>query len=68
MTTKSSISQAESKETSNLSKSAGFALLQTAFNVFKEVAGKVPVPGLQEGVKGLVIVLDILQVCLHSHL
>lgn len=59
--------QTESETTSNLSKSAAFALLQTALSIFKEVAGKVPVPGLQEGLKGLVIILDVLQVRLTSH-
>lgn len=38
------------------------SLLRLSLNVFKEVAAKVPVPGLQEGVKALVIVLDVIQV------
>lgn len=61
-TPNSTASQVETKETSNLSKSSAFALLQAALNIFKEVAGKTPVPGLQEGVKALVVVLDMVQV------
>lgn len=57
-------SQAETKETSSLSKSAAFALLLASLNIFKEVAGKTSVPGLQEGVKALVVILDVMQVCL----
>ena len=38
------------------------SLLRLSLNVFKGVAAKVPVPGLQEGVKALVIVLDVIQV------
>ena len=45
-----------------LTKSTTFAGAQTALNIFKEVAGKTGVPGLQEGVKALVIVLDVMQV------
>jgi hypothetical protein len=51
------------KDTFYLATSTAFAGLQTALNVFKEVAGKTGVPGLQEGVKALVVVLDIMQVC-----
>jgi hypothetical protein len=51
------------KDAFYLAKSTAFAGLQTALNVFKEVAGKTGVPGLQEGVKALVVVLDIMQVC-----
>jgi hypothetical protein len=54
--------QTEHKGTFSLAKSTTFARLQTALNVFKEVAGKTGVPGLQEGVKALVIVLDAMQV------
>lgn len=59
---KSPGSQSEMKKF-HLSKSAKFAALQTTLNVFKEVAGKTGVPGLQDGVKGLVIILDAFQVC-----
>ena len=60
-------SQADNKETFNLSKSSAFAALQTALKIFKEVAGKTQVPGLQEGVKALLVVLEVLQVrfCLY---
>jgi hypothetical protein len=58
----SAATHAEAKETFNLSKSSAFAFLQKALNVFTEVAGKVPVPGLQEGAKALVVFLDVLQV------
>jgi hypothetical protein len=53
--------QSETKETFSLSKSSTFALLQTTLNIFKEVAGKTPVPGLAEGLKALVILLDVVQ-------
>jgi hypothetical protein len=59
----SASSQAETKETFSLTKSSAFALLQATLNIFKEVAGKTAVPGLQEGVKALVILLDVMQVC-----
>jgi hypothetical protein len=62
ITTNSAASQPETKEKLNLSKSSAFALLLAALNIFKEVAGKTPVPGLQEGVKALVVVLDVIQV------
>jgi hypothetical protein len=39
------------------------SLLLTSLNIFKEVADKVPVPGLQEGVKALVILFGVIQVC-----
>jgi hypothetical protein len=55
-------SQADDKEF-YLSKSVTFAGLQMAFNAFKEVADRIGVPGLQDGVKGLVIILDALQAC-----
>jgi hypothetical protein len=38
------------------------SLLHASLNVFKEVASKTPVPGLSEGVKALVIVLEVIQV------
>lgn len=63
----SAATQAEAKETFNLSKSSAFAFLQTALNVFTGVAGKTPVPGLQEGAKALVAFLDVLQVRPYSH-
>jgi hypothetical protein len=44
-----------------LAKSTAFSSLQLALNVFKELANKTMVPGLQEGVKALVIVLDVMQ-------
>jgi len=53
---------AENKETFYVAKSRGFAGVQTALNAFKELAGLTAVPGLQEGVKALVIVLDAVQV------
>ncbi|KIM77313.1 hypothetical protein PILCRDRAFT_622798 [Piloderma croceum F 1598] len=37
------------------------SLLHMSLNVFKEVASKTPVPGLSEGVKALVIVLEVIQ-------
>jgi len=46
-----------------LSKSSAFATLQMALNIFKEVAGNTGVPGLQDGVKALVIIFDSLQAC-----
>jgi len=59
----SSKSQTESKdETFYLAKSTTFAGAQTALGVFKEIAGKTGVPGLQDGVKALAIVLDAMQV------
>ena len=59
----SAASQAETKEESfNLSKSTAFALLQGALRVLKEVVGKTQVPGLQEGMKALVVILDVIQV------
>lgn len=51
------------QEPFSLSKSTAFAGLQTALDVFKEVAEKTGVPGLQEGVQSLVIVLAAIQVC-----
>lgn len=50
------------KEPFSLSKSVAFAGLQSSLNVFKEIAGKTGVPGLQEGVQALVIVLAAVQV------
>jgi hypothetical protein len=44
------------------SNSVGFAALRTSLDIFKEVAGLTGVPGLQEGVKALVILLDAVQV------
>jgi hypothetical protein len=62
ITANSAASQPETKGTFNLSKSSAFALLLETLKIFKEVAGKTPVPGLQEGVKALVVVLDVVQV------
>ena len=58
---KPKLSQTEGNEF-HLSKSVTFATLQMAFNAFKDVADITGVPGLQDGVKGLVIILDALQV------
>ena len=44
-------------------KSTTIAGLWTVVNVLKEVAGTSGIPGLQEGVKALAIVLNIIQVC-----
>jgi hypothetical protein len=54
--------QSDNEETFYLAKSTAFAGLQTALNAIKEVAGNTRIPGLQEGVKALVIVLDVMQV------
>ena len=43
--------------------SLAFISLQNALTLLKEVAGKTGVPGLQEGIKGFVILLDAIQVC-----
>ncbi|KAF7975921.1 hypothetical protein HWV62_8186 [Athelia sp. TMB] len=45
------------KESPSLAKSKAFAGVQGALAIFKEVAGKTGVPGLQEGVSGLIAVL-----------
>lgn len=37
--------------------------LKMALDMFKGVAGNIPVPGLQTGVSGLSAVLDMIQVC-----
>ena len=42
--------------------SLAFISLQNALTLLKEVAGKTGVPGLQEGIKGFVILLDAIQV------
>lgn len=61
-----------SKSTSGLSlaKSTSFAALQGALNVFQGVAGAINVPGLQEGISALGIVLNAMLVrsrsCLYS--
>ena len=57
-----SLSQTENKEKFYLAKSTAFVGAQTALDVFKEIAGKTGVPGLQEGEKALTIVLDVMQV------
>ena len=49
-------------------RSIAFVSLQNALNLFKEVAGRTGVPGLQEGIKGFVILLDAVQVCNSFHL
>jgi hypothetical protein len=38
------------------------SLLHTSLNVLKEIAGTTAVPGLQDGVKALVVVLEVVQV------
>jgi hypothetical protein len=53
---------AEDKETFYFAKSTAFTGVQTTLNLFKEIAGKTGVAGLQEGVKALVIILDVMQV------
>src|ERR1700691_1813773 len=50
------------KKTFYLANSTTFAGVQTALNVFQEVAGKTGVVGLQEGVKALVFILGAIQV------
>jgi hypothetical protein len=50
-----------------LPRSTAFMGLQNVLTLFQEIAGKTGVPGLQEGVKGLTILLAAIQVCL-SHL
>lgn len=49
-------------ETFYLSKSNAFVGAQTALKVFQEIAGNTGVPGLQNGVKALTTVLDVMQV------
>jgi len=46
----------------NVSNSVALSALRTSLSAFKEVAGLAGVPGLQEGVKALVILLDAIQV------
>ena len=48
--------------------SLAFIGLQNALELLKEVAGKSGVPGLQEGIKGFVVLLDAIQVCGSSRL
>ena len=48
--------------------SLAFISLQNALSLLKEVAGKAGVPGLQEGIKGFVILLDAIQVRKTFHL
>ena len=57
-------SQTENKQTFYLANSTIFATAQAALNIFKEIAEKTGVPGLQDGVKALVIILDAMQVWL----
>ena len=42
--------------------STGIAVLQTTLNVIEQIAGNVGPPGLQAGIKGLILVLDVAQV------
>ena len=55
-------SPADGKEIFNVAKSSTFAGVQSALDVLKEVAGKTGVPGLQEGIKAMVTILDAIQV------
>jgi len=48
-------------ESVNVSNSSAFSALRTSLDLFKEVAGLTGVPGLQAGVKALVILLDTVQ-------
>jgi hypothetical protein len=48
-------------------RSTAFIALQKALELFQEVAGTTGVPGLQEGVKCLKILLDAIQVHLSRH-
>jgi hypothetical protein len=57
-------SQHDEQEKFYLAKSSAFVGLQAVLNVFKELAATIGVPGLPEGIKALVIVLDVIQVCL----
>jgi hypothetical protein len=50
-----------------LPRSTAYIALQQALKVFQEIAGTIGVPGLQEGVKCLTILLDAIQVCLSHH-
>lgn len=52
----------DDKEKFYIAKSTTFAGVQTALSMFKEVAGNTGVPGLQEGIKALVIILDAIEV------
>lgn len=38
------------------------SLLHMSLNVLKEIAGTTSVPGLQDGVKALVVVIEVIQV------
>lgn len=49
-------------EPSYLAKSASFAGLQLALSIFKEIADNIPVPGLQDGLQALMVVMDAVQV------
>jgi len=48
-------------ESVNISNSSAFSALRISLDMFKEVAGLTGVPGLQDGVKALVILLDAVQ-------
>ena len=45
-----------------LTHSTAYASLQDTLGIFQEVAGQTGIPGLQEGVKSLTILLDAVQV------
>jgi hypothetical protein len=60
--------QAKDGTLRRLPRSTAFMGLQNALRLFQEIAGTTGVPGLQEGVKGLSILLDVIQVHLSCHL
>jgi len=56
-----SFRQMSTREGFGVSKSAAFSALRTSLDIFKEVAALTGVPGLQEGIKALVTLLDVVQ-------
>ena len=59
--------QAKDGALRRIPRSTAFIALQKALELFQEVAGTTGVPGLQEGVKGLTILLNAIQVRLSCH-
>jgi hypothetical protein len=59
--------QAKDGALRRIPRSTAFIALQKALELFQEVAGTTGVPGLQEGVKGLTILLAAIQVRLSRH-
>jgi hypothetical protein len=59
--------QAKDGTLRRIPRSTAFIALQKALELFQEVAGTTGVPGLQEGVKCLKILLDAIQVHLSRH-